>query len=61
MSMTATDLAKHFGMRVEDVNDVLTNKEDATQVSRRLGIAPVVASALVTARTPRKAASPKSK
>ena len=50
----APDLARTYGMRLEDVEDVLAGKETATEVAQRLGLAPVVAEALVGHRKVKK-------
>lgn len=55
MSMTSSDLARHFGMRVEDVDDVLASKEPAAEVAARLGLSSAVAETLVKERKPKKA------
>lgn len=48
--MAATDLARTYGMRVEDVEDILAGKESAAEVAQRLALAPTVAQALVDSR-----------
>jgi hypothetical protein len=57
--MTSEDLARSFGMRVEDVEDVLASKESAEEVAQRLGLSATVADALTSSRAPRKATKKK--